>query len=93
MRTTVTLDPDLERLLKNEAHARRKSFKVALNEAIRKAFRSSPRSSGKPKPFVVKSHHMGLMPGIDYAQANQLADNMEIDAFIALTRRVEKRKH
>ena len=92
MRTTVTLDPDVERLLKNEAHKRRKSFKAALNEAVRKAFRPVPRSSGKQKPFVVKSHHMGLMPGIDYSKANKLADDMEIDAFIESTKRVGKQK-
>jgi hypothetical protein len=88
----VTLDPDVERLLKNEAHKRGASFKVALNEAVRKAFRPISRSSAKRKPFVVKSHHMGLMPGIDYSKANKLADDMEIDAFIELTKRLEKQK-
>ncbi len=36
----------------------------------------------KQKPFVVKSQHMGLMPGVDHSKANKLADDMEIDAFI-----------
>src|SRR5258708_1039287 len=92
MRTTVTLDPDVERLLKNEAHKRGASFKVALNEAVRKAFQPAQRSSAKRKPFVVKSHHMGLMPGIDYSKANKLADDMEIDAFVELTKRLEKQR-
>ena len=92
MRTTVTLDPDVVRLLKDEAHARGASFKVALNEAVRKAFRTAPKTAQKQKPFVVKSHHMGLMPGIDYSKANKLADDMEIDAFIELTKRLEKQK-
>ena len=92
MRTTVTLDPDVERLLKNEAHKRGESFKIALNEAVRKAFRAAPTTTRKQKPFVVKSHHMGLMPGIDYSKANKLADDMEIDAFVELTKRLEKHK-
>ncbi len=92
MRTTVTLDPDVERLLKDEAHRRGESFKVALNEAVRKAFRPASRSTAKRKPFVVKSYPMGLRPGIDYAKANKLADDLEIDAFIALTKRLEKTK-
>jgi hypothetical protein len=92
MRTTVTLDPDVERLLKNEAHRSGESFKVALNEAVRKAFRPSPHPSKKRKPFVVKSHPMGLMPGIDYSKANKLADDLEIDAFLALTKRLKKQK-
>jgi len=90
MRTTVTLDPDVERLLKNEAHKRGESFKVALNEAVRKAFRPTPRSSAKRKPFVVKAYDMGLMPGIDYSKANKLADDMEIDAHLALTARLKR---
>ena len=45
MRTTVTLDPDVERLLKNEAHRRGASFKVALNEAVRKAFQETPKTA------------------------------------------------
>jgi hypothetical protein len=35
---------------------------------------------------------MGLMPGIDYSKANKLADDMEIDAFVELTKRLEKLK-
>lgn len=92
MRTTVTLDPDVVRLLKNEAHASGRSFKIALNEAVRKAFQATPKTARKRKPFVVKSHHMGLMPGIDYSKANKLADDMEIDAFVELTKRLEKQK-
>jgi hypothetical protein len=91
MRTTVTLDPDVERLLKNEAHKRGESFKVALNEAVRKAFRPEQNPARKRKPFVVKSQRMGLTPGIDYAKANQLADDMEIDAFLEKNKRLRKR--
>jgi hypothetical protein len=35
MRTTVTLDKDVERLLRRAMHSRRKSFKETLNDAIR----------------------------------------------------------
>jgi hypothetical protein len=90
MRTTVTLDPDVERLLKNEAHARGQSFKMALNEAVRKAFQTSPTTTRKRKPFVVKASDMGLMPGIDYSRASQLAEEMEIDAHLALTARLKR---
>jgi hypothetical protein len=90
MRTTVTLDPDVVRLLKNEAHKRGASFKVALNEAVRKAFRPGPRSTVKRKRFVVKSHSMGLKPGIDYTKANKLADDMEIDGFLENDKRLRE---
>ncbi len=35
MRTTVTLDPDVEALLRKAMHERGLSFKAALNEAVR----------------------------------------------------------
>lgn len=92
MRTTVTLDSDVERLLKNEAHARGKSFKSALNEAVRLAFRSSPGTSQKRKPFVVKAQPMGSRPGLDPSRLGELADDMEIDAFLATTRRLQRKK-
>jgi hypothetical protein len=36
MRTTVTLDPDVERLVKDAMRERGLSFKQALNEALRR---------------------------------------------------------
>jgi len=92
MRTTVTLDADVERLLKNEAHARGKSFKVALNEAVRQAFRTRPARPGRHKPFIVKARPMGLRPGIDPVRLSELADEMEIDAFLATTKRLRGKK-
>ncbi len=38
MRTTVTIDPDTERLLKEQTQRTGKSFKRVLNEAVRIAF-------------------------------------------------------
>ena len=90
MRTTVTLDPDVIRLLKNESHKRGESFKVALNDAVRKAFQAPPATTGKRKPYVVKAYDMGLMPGIDYSQANKLMEDMDIDAHLALTARLKR---
>jgi hypothetical protein len=92
MRTTVTLDPDVERLLKNEAHRRGASFKVALNEAVRVAFRTKVASSPRRKPFVVKARPLGLRPGIDPSRLSELADEMEIDAFLDTTKRLREKK-
>jgi hypothetical protein len=90
MRTTVTLDADVERLLKTEASRRGGSFKKALNEAVRRAFRPGPAAGSAP-PFVVKAKSMGLRPGIDPARLSELADEMETDAFLAGTRRPAKK--
>lgn len=82
MRTTVTLDPDVERLLKNDAHSGGHSFKVALNEAVRKAFRNKTETGQKRKPFVVEASDMGLHPGIDPTRLSEIADELEVDAFL-----------
>jgi len=92
MRTTVTLDPDVERLLKNEAHRRGQSFKIALNEAVRQAFRTKRALAHQSKPFVVKARPMGLRPGIDPLRLSELADEMETDAFLNTTRRLQEKK-
>lgn len=57
MRTTVTLDPDAESLIRRMMEERRISFKRALNDAIRAGgrsvavhgFETQSRSLGEPK--------------------------------------------
>jgi predicted transcriptional regulator len=90
VRTTVTLDPDVERLLKETAHQTRQSFKQVLNNAVREGLRNSSAST-KRKPFAIKARTMGLRPGIDPTRLGQLEDNLEIEAFFASTRRLAKK--
>jgi hypothetical protein len=92
MRTTVTLDADVERLLKNEAHRRGASFKVALNEAVRKAFRTSANLPRHSKPFAVHARPLSLRPGVDPARMSELADELETDAFLAATKRLREKR-
>jgi hypothetical protein len=92
MRTTVTLDPDVERLLKNEAHRRGESFKMALNDAVRQAFRTRQTAPHPRKPFVVKARPMSLRPGIDPARLGEWADEMETEDFLATTRRLREKR-
>jgi hypothetical protein len=90
VRTTVTLDPDVERLLKEEAHRTRQSFKEVLNNAVRQGLRSSgPRK--RQKSFPIKARPMGLRTGIDPARLTEVADDLEVEAFLALTRRLERK--
>lgn len=90
MRTTVTLDPDVERMLKDDAHARKRSFKISLNEAVRDAFRLRRQVPAKRKRFVVKAKAMGLMPGIDEMRLSDIAQEMEDHALIDRMRKFEK---
>ena len=80
MRTTVTIEKDVERLLRDAMHRSRKSFKQTLNAALRTGL-SGKGETPRRKPFVVKARPMGLRPGIDPAGLNRLVDDLEIDAF------------
>ena len=89
MRTTVTLEKDVERMLREAMHQARQSFKVTLNNALRAGL------VGKPKPtrrarFVVKARPMGLRSGIDPASLNKLADDLEADDVMAKAQRTER---
>ena len=80
MRTTVTLDQDVERLLKEAMHRSRRSFKETLNRALRAALGRVPPRSDRPA-FVLTARPLGLRAGIDPTSFNKLADELEADAF------------
>ena len=79
MRTTVTLDADVEQLLKDRMRRTHSSFKKTLNQAIRKGL--SELQEAPPEPFQVHPRAMGLKTGIDPAGFNKLADDLETEAF------------
>jgi hypothetical protein len=81
MRTTVTLDKDVERLLREAMYRSRRGFKETLNAAVRAALGSRPASPAQ-RPFVVTARPMGLRAGIDPAGLNKLADELEAEAFL-----------
>lgn len=75
MRTTVTIDPDVESLLRRAIRERGLPFKQVLNAAIRDGL--SKRNSQKPGRFKMKTHRMGVARGVDLTRALQLAAEME----------------
>ncbi|HOW65331.1 MAG TPA: antitoxin [Candidatus Paceibacterota bacterium] len=81
MRTTVTLDQDVERMLREAMHRSRTSFKKALNTAIRAGL-SQTTTRVVSRPFVLKARPLGLRPGLDPAGFNKLADDLEVDAML-----------
>jgi hypothetical protein len=74
MRTTVTLDPDVQLLLKKAIRERDASFKQVLNDGLRKGLGTSV-APGR-KPFVQRTFDMGL-PLVDLTKANSLAGELE----------------
>jgi hypothetical protein len=75
MRTTVTLDSDVVRSLKDEAHRLNKPFKVVINEVIRRGL--APAKKVAQKPYKLPTHKAKLAPGIDPTRFNQLAEELE----------------
>ncbi|MBL8215441.1 MAG: hypothetical protein JNK87_32270 [Bryobacterales bacterium] len=74
MRTTVTLDPDMEHLMRAAMRERSVSFKEALNEVAR----SGLYSKGKPhRMFVQKSFRLGAAEEVCWDKALTVADSIE----------------
>jgi hypothetical protein len=87
VRTTVTLDPDVERLIRDAMRQRQVSFKEALNEAARLGLggKRLPRS----KKFVQRSFRMGEAQEFRWDKALAVADAIEDEE---LSRRLTLRK-
>ena len=92
MRTTVTLDADVEQLLRDAMHENRQSFKETLNQAIRTGLSRSDGYRPEDAPFVIRARRMGLRAGIDPGRLNELADELEVEAFLELSRGLRRRK-
>ncbi len=75
MRTTVTLDPDVEAILRKVMRERGISFKDALNGAIRAGL--VPGTGRAPKKYRLKTYRMGFRPEISLDKALHLAAAME----------------
>lgn len=76
MRTTVTLEPDVARLIEEAMRRRRQSFKQVINDAIRRGLLPG-HAREKPAPYRVTPHQAKLRPGYDPRGFNKLADALE----------------
>lgn len=72
MRTTVTLEPDVEALLKRAMRERGLTFKDAVNQAVRAGLDAKP---AKVPPFKQRTMHLGR-PLVDLTKALALADEL-----------------
>ncbi len=75
MRTTVTLDPDVNRLLKDCMKHRGISFKQALNDAVRNGLAGGTLRS--TRPFVQKSFSLGHAQDFHGDKALAITDCLE----------------
>ena len=79
VRTTVTLDPDVEAKLKAIMRERAVSFKVALNDAVRAGL-SGPASA--PRRYRMPTGELGVRPGVNLEKALRLAGELEDEEII-----------
>lgn len=86
----MTLDRDVERILRETAVRTHKPFKKVLNETLRAGIEHAA-GIGQAEPFVLRTRPMGLRAGYDPAGFNRLADDLEAEAFLETTRKLMER--
>ncbi|MFV2068265.1 MAG: hypothetical protein ACC645_14930 [Pirellulales bacterium] len=91
MRTTVTLDDDVEQLLREAMRQTGQNFKQTLNQAIRKGMVGTVLPA-EEQPFEVRARRMKLRVGIDPTHLNRLNDELEVDAFLEVARTLRDRE-
>jgi hypothetical protein len=79
VRTTLTLDTDVAEGLRQEVRRTGKSFKAAVNDALRAGLGGAGRRQ-RTKRFTVEPHDFGLRAGVDPDRLNQLVDELDVDA-------------
>lgn len=87
MRTTVTLDGDVERMLHTAVRERGISFKQALNDAVRVGL--TPMRAPRKRRFVQKTYALGSEQHFPWHKALAAADTLEDEE---LSRRLSVRK-
>lgn len=84
MRTTLTLDDDVARLVNDAVHREHRPMKQVVNDALRSAL---TLPTGRQEPYRLTPHPSAVRPGFDPTGFNRLADELDDDAIIAVARR------
>jgi hypothetical protein len=80
MRTTVTLEDDLDRILRRRAQELGKPLKEVINMTLRKGL--SPELPATKPRVIVRPHDFGEAPGLDFDRLNQFADKLEAEEHV-----------
>lgn len=76
MRTTLTLDDDVEAKLRSEAKRTGRPFKEVVNDALRSSLLR--RGQGSSTPFRVEPRDLGeLRPGVSLDNIGDLLESLE----------------
>ena len=85
MRTTVTIDHDVEKLLRRAMRERGEPFKLVLNNAVREGLHATMGRKAVEKPYEQPVFDMGE-PLVDLTKALALAGELEDQDIIAKMR-------
>jgi hypothetical protein len=77
MRTTVTLDPDVEAVVRAEMRATGKGFKAALNDLVRRSTHDPDDDFRMPEPVS------GGELLVDITHVNALLAELDAEAYVA----------
>ena len=81
MRTTLTLDEDVARQLKERARRSGESFKEVVNSVLRQGLVHEKKPGAKLSRFEVTPKACGFRSGVDVLRLNQLDDELEKEDF------------
>jgi hypothetical protein len=87
VRTTVTLDPDIEKLIRDRMRERGVSFKQALNDAIRAGLTPTKRNGARR--FSQRTFPLGAEQNFRWDKAFAIAESIEDEE---LSRKLALRK-
>lgn len=76
MRTTLTIDDDIARLVEQEVQRSGESMKGTVNRLLRLGLAASKKPE-KRKPFKVKARPLGIRPGLSYDSIPELLEKIE----------------
>lgn len=76
MRTTLTIDDDIAKLVEREVKRSGDTFKGTINRLLREGLTAS-REKPDARPFEIKAMPMGLRPGLSYDRISELLEEAE----------------
>ena len=81
MRTTLTLEPDVARQLRQQIAEKKLPLKRIVNDALRAGLSQTGKRE-EATDFTVEPHSFGFKPGIDRDKLGHLLDELEGEEFL-----------
>lgn len=82
MRTTITLDDDVVQTVRNEMKSGDgKTFKMAVNDLIRRGRYAKKNKNLKPKPYKIHAKDLGTFPHINYERSSELLSILDEEEY------------